>query len=138
MSNIIIPESHKATYTGGYAQAARSQGAEARLVESPNITANEMIMARSVAEKLNAHYPGHLWAVAIEDARLIIKNLYLSGEWGFVITIPSIYSISSLEKQAVNAGGELLERYRQRRGGMKVEDIATLPTDFAGRHKPEL
>jgi hypothetical protein len=76
-----------------------------------------MVMARTVAEKLNKHYPGHLWAVVHRGARLIIKNLYLSGEWGFVIHIPRIYSISSLGSMPSRAGGELLERYRQRRGG---------------------
>jgi hypothetical protein len=85
MSNIIIPESHKATHT----PAPRAAGVESQLVDSPSITANEMVMARTVAEKLNKHYPGHLWAVAIEDGRLIIKNLYLSGEWGFVIRSPT-------------------------------------------------
>jgi hypothetical protein len=137
MSDIIIPSRHKATYTG-QAEAVRAAQADTRLIDSPNITANEMVMARTVAEALNKHYPGHLWAVAVEDARLIIKNLYLSGEWGFVIIIPEIYSISSLEKQAINAGGELLERYKQRRAGMRVEDIASLATDFAGRHKAEM
>ena len=134
MSEIIIPGEHKATYR----PAAQNNGVESQVVDSPNITANEMVMARTVAEVLLKHYPGHLWAVAIEGGRLIVKNLYLSGEWGFVLLIPDIYSISSLCKEAITAGGELLERYRQRRGAMRVEDISNLPTDFSGRHKPEL
>jgi hypothetical protein len=134
MSNIIIPESHKATHT----PAPRAAGVESQLVDSPSITANEMVLARTVAEKLNKCYPGHLWATSIDGGRLIVKNLYLSGEWGFVIRLPDIYSISSLEHDVMRAGGELLERYRQRRGAMSIGDIADLPTDFAGRHKPEL
>lgn len=138
MSQIIIPEEHRATYTAGRAEAFRASGPEAQLIDSPQITANEMVMARTVAERLNKTYPGHLWATSIEGGLLIVKNLYLSGEWGFVIKVPSIYSISSLEKDVVKAGGELLERYRQRRGAMNIGDIADLPTDFSGRHKPEL
>ena len=43
----------------------------------------------------------------------------------------------SQTKKVLRAGGELLERYRQRRG--KADDAALflLPTDFAGLHKPD-
>jgi hypothetical protein len=136
MSNIIIPHNHKATYRAP--EAVRARGVDAHLIDSPQITANELLMAKTVAESLHKHYPGHLWAVSIEDARIIIKDLYLSGEWGYALHIPRIYSISSLVKDCLTAGGEILERFRQARSGMRVADIADLPTDFSGRHKPEL
>lgn len=133
MSSIIIPERHRAD---AKPQAPANNGV-AQLVESPQLEANELIIARLIAETLHKHYPGHLWAVAVEENRLIIKDLYLSGEWGFVLFLTNVYSISSLIKDAVRAGGEILERYRQARSGMRVEDIAALPTDFSGRHKHE-
>lgn len=108
------------------------------LVESPNITANELFIAKRAAEHLHKHYPGHIWAVNVEGSMLDVRNLMLSGNWGFRLSIPSMYSSSDWDKQVLRAGGEILERYRQRRAQIDEGAIIELPTDFAGRHKPEL
>lgn len=108
-----------------------------QLVESPQLAVNEFFMAKNAAEKLHACYPGHLWAVSIDGAFLDVRNLYLSGEWGYRLKIPQLYSSSEWDKQIMRAGGELLERYRQARSHA-TDNILLLPTDFSGRHKPEL
>lgn len=111
---------------------------EGVLVDSPQITANELLMAKGAAELLHRHYPGHLWAVAIEGARLLIKNLALAGDMGYALFIQKIYSASSLDRDVIKAGGEILERYRQARGKVDFASLIALPTDFAGRHRPEM
>lgn len=95
---------------------------------------NDLIIAKSIAEGLNAHYPGHLWAVSADGQTglVTIRNLYLSGEWGYVLKLPDVYSASSLLKDAIIGAGELLERYKLRRGSFSETEYAALPTNFAG------
>lgn len=104
--------------------------------DSPQLTANDMVMAKQMAEKLHQHYPGHLWAVQVQGVKGIadVRNLMLSGSWGFRLKLPDIYSGSDFDRQIVRAGGELLERYRIRRAGMRhvADEIASAPVDFAG------
>ena len=111
---------------------------EGVLVDSPHITANELVMAKGAAEKLHEHYPGHLWGVSVEGSRLIIKNMALAGDWGYALFIPQIYSASSLDKDVIKAGGEILERYHQARGQVDYASLIALPTDFAGRHQADM
>jgi hypothetical protein len=108
------------------------------VTSTPNVDANEFVMARNIAEKLHQQYPGHLWGVNITDAIIDVRNLALSGEWGFKLKVPAIYSASDLDRQAVTAGGEILERFRVRRGRANDEHIAALPIDFSGNHRPDL
>lgn len=109
-----------------------------RLVESPQLQVNEFFLAKNAAEMLHKHYPGHLWAVSVDGYFLDVRNLYLAGDWGFRLAIPTIYSSSEWDKRVLRAGGEILERYRQRRARADDAAINDLPTNFAGRHKPEL
>jgi len=108
------------------------------LIDSPTITANEMILAKDAAELLHRHYPGHLWAVAVEGSRLLIKNLNLSGDMGYVIFVPLIYSASSLDKDIIKGGGEILERYHQPRGEVDFARLIELPTNYAGQHRADM
>ena len=107
------------------------------LVESPQLAVNEFFLAKNAAEILHKHYPGHLWAVAVDGYFLDVRNLYLSGNFGFRLSIPAIYSSSELDKRILRAGGEILERYRQRRAHADEASLHSLPTNFAGRHTPE-
>lgn len=111
---------------------------EGVLVDSPTITANEMITAKRAAERLHQHYPGHLWGVSVEGSRLIVRNMSLAGDWGYVLFIPHIYSASSMDADVIRAGGEILERYHQPRGEVDFGHLIALPTDYAGRHRPDL
>jgi hypothetical protein len=111
---------------------------EGQLVESPQISVLEFNLCKNAAELLHKHYPGHLWAVSINGSVLDVRNLFLSGEWGFRLHVPAIYSSSDWDKRIITAGGEILERYKHRRGVVHEGHIHDLPTDFSGRHKPEL
>ncbi len=101
---------------------------------TPDVDANEFVTCRSVAETLHKHYPGHQWAVNMSGGVLYVRNMELSGQWGFVIDYVSIYSAADLERQAMRAGGELLDRYKVHIGAMRDDEITELPTDFRGAH----
>lgn len=108
-------------------------------IESPeeamHRNANDQNMAKTLCEVLQKHYPDHLWAVNVNGRTgiITIRDLYLSGQWGYVLKIGAVYSISSLERDAVHAGGEILERFRMSRAQFRADQYADRPTDFAGR-----
>lgn len=96
---------------------------------------NDFVMARTLAEALHRHYPGHLWGVNADGRRgiITIHDLYLSGQWGYVLKLADVYSISSLERDAVRAGGEILERFEVARSQFRADQYAEKKVDFAGR-----
>lgn len=98
------------------------------------LDANDFVMSKNMAEALHLKYPGHLWAVTCEGSNGIatIRNLYLSGNYGVILKLPAIYSASAFEKDVLRAGGEILERYRLKRGRFDEAQYANLPTNFAG------
>ena len=108
------------------------------LTDAPEITVNEFYLAKHAAELLHRHYPGYLWTVNVNQGVLDVRNLNLDGQWGFTIKHVQSYSASDLDKKVMRAGGEILERYRQRRGTIDEAAILALPVNFAGRHSPEL
>jgi hypothetical protein len=105
------------------------------LTDSPQLSANELVLAKQMADTLHKHYPDHAWAVHVDlrNGMADVRNLGLSGNWGFRLHIPTIYSASEFDHRVMRAGGELLERYRVRRGALRPDDIAAIPKDFAGR-----
>jgi len=117
-------------------------GIESNLIESPNITANELNLCKRAAEDLHRTYPGHLWAVAIDGSFLDVRNLMLSGKWGFRVPLRQMFSSSDWDKKIIMAGGEVLERYRMSRsrlpGGELMDRVAALPTDFSGNHRADM
>lgn len=102
---------------------------------APQQCANDMVMAKNIADALNNHYPGHLWAINVDGANGIvtIMDLMLSGTWGYLLKIPAIYSESSFKQDVLRAGGEILERFRMARGRFDEAQYAQLATDFAGQ-----
>lgn len=98
-------------------------------------TANDFNMAKTMAEALHRHYPGQRWAVTCDGATGIatIRNLFLSGTYGYILKLPAIYSASAYEKDVIRAGGEVLERFKMRRGTFDEAAYHDLPTNFAGR-----
>jgi len=108
--------------------------------DTPQVDANDYVTAKNAADTLHKHYPGHLWAVAIDRAAhmLDVRNLALSGAWGFRISLDAVYSGTQFERMVMRAGGELLERYRVARRRADVDALAALPVDFAGHHRPDL
>jgi hypothetical protein len=111
-----------------------------QLTANPTGTANDILMAKEMAEALHSHYPGHLWAVTCdgETGMADVRNLLLSGNWGFRLRLPATYSASEFRRRVVMAGGELLERYRIKRGRLNPDDINNLRADFAGQAKADL
>jgi hypothetical protein len=96
-------------------------------------TQAELAESKRIAEILQRHYPGHLWAVNV-DARggmATIQNLGLSGRWGFYIRLAEIVNDPFMSK-VVHAGGELLERYRVSRGRAQQDELDNVPVDFCG------
>lgn len=108
-------------------------------IDSPEAAAHrfatDVNMAKQLSEVLQKHYPGHMWAVNVESRTglITIRDLYLSGTWGYVLKIGAVYSASSLERDAVRAGGEILERFRMQRAQFVAEQYADAKVDFTGR-----
>lgn len=110
------------------------------VTDNPVGAANDVLMAKEMAEALHSQYPGHLWAVSC-DGRIgfaDVRNLALSGNYGFRLKLDHIYSASDFRKRVIRAGGEILERYRLDRGRMDMDKYSSLATDFAGRLKVEM
>jgi len=102
------------------------------LTDAPQITANEMLLAKETAETLYTSFPGYLWGVTISESVVDVRCLNLSGQWGYTLHIPAIYSASEWKRTVRNAGGEILERYRQSRRGLNEQDVLQAKRDFAG------
>ena len=92
-------------------------------------TAHEMSVCKRVAEKLNDHYPGHLWGVNMVQGVIQVMNLGLSARWGFQIKEENL---DPDYKKVLMAGGELLERYNIKRGRMDVDQMNSLQRDLRG------
>lgn len=103
------------------------------VTDNPQGRINDILMAKNMAELLHRHYPGHLWAVSCDGKFADVRNMMLSGNWGWRVKVSGLSSGSDFDKKIVRAGGELLERYRLTRGKFNEDHVATLPTDFAGR-----
>ena len=91
---------------------------------------NDHMLARNVAEKLEEKYPGWLWAVKVIDGVVGVKSMRLSGNWGFVLHSDKI---DNDYRVVVNAGGEILERYRQKRGKFSEDRYMDLEMDNKGQ-----
>lgn len=104
------------------------------LTGTPDVAALDFNLSRDMAEALHKAYPGHLWAVTCEGEKGLatVRNMMLSGNWGFVLKLSDLTTASDWQKKVINAGGELLERYRLRRGVADQAAIADLQTNFAG------
>lgn len=109
------------------------------VTDNPVGAANDMLTAKSMAEALHQAYPGHLWAVTCDGKTGMadIRNLGLSGSWGFRLKLKHIYSASEFKRDVLRGGGELLERYRLSRGRLDIDQLSSLSTDFAGRLKAD-
>lgn len=101
----------------------------------PGLALLDYNMAKEMSEILHGAYPGHLWAVTCEGDKGIatVRNLSLSGEWGFVLHLKAMSTASDWKRMVIMAGGELLERFNLRRGLANSEAIMEVQNDFSGR-----
>lgn len=104
------------------------------VTDNPVGHAADIGLAKQMAEALHQAYPGHLWAVTCDGRTGMadIRNLALSGQWGFRLHIHRNYSASYWKHRVVMGGGELLERYRMRRGRFDEDAYNNLPVNRAG------
>ncbi|MBF0146377.1 MAG: hypothetical protein HQL84_09955 [Magnetococcales bacterium] len=97
----------------------------------------EQLQAARVGDALWHAYPGYRWAVAICGGLARIRNLDLSGQWGFDIPLANL-NHDPLLKGVIRAGGEILERYRLARRGADADELNTLPRWITGEAKGDL
>ena len=105
------------------------------LEKAETFDVHDYTLAKNVAEKLEEKYPGWLWAVHVMDGVVGVKSMRLSGQWGFVLHADKI---DNDYKAVVNAGGEILERYRQHRGKFNQTKYEDLEMDNRGRLNGDL
>ncbi len=96
--------------------------------------AQDLALSKQAGEILERHYPGYLWAVHADTngGVLLIHNLALHGRWGFQLNLRDVYSDPGL-KSVVAAGGELLERYKMKRGKFDADAWRAAPKDIQGQ-----
>ncbi len=84
----------------------------AELIALQQGDAYEMGICKQVGDALEHHYPGWMWMIACpaKQGIVVVKSGYMDPKYGFVIRLNTTFSASELTKQAVQAGGELLER----------------------------
>lgn len=92
----------------------------------------EYQIAGEIANKLTACYPGHLWAVQIDQRLARIKNLLLSRTMGFTV---DLVTLTPEMKEVMRAGGELLERFGQKRGWIDNDGLAVADRNITGDMK---
>lgn len=104
--------------------------AEADIGLWPEDATKEIALAQAIGELLNKHYPGYLWAVTVNlhGGMATVQAMALSGEWGCYIPLSRILNDPQM-KYVLQCGGEILERYRVRRGAVDVDQVDALPRD---------
>jgi hypothetical protein len=72
----------------------------------------ELGVAREVGDTLERHYPGWMWCVDVPAKQGVVrvKSGFMDMRFGFTLKLVESYSATHLAKEAVRAGGELLER----------------------------
>lgn len=96
----------------------------------PEDAVKEFQLAQTMGELLNKHYPGYLWAVNVSlfGGMATVHALALSGEWGFYVPLARVLHDPKMDF-LLKCGGELLERYRVRRGAVDVDQVDALARD---------
>ena len=93
-----------------------------------------------VGEFLCTTYPGYPWGVHSVVNNGIINIFLMLGSGGrapFGVTVKIDCSLQGVLKKCIYFAGELLERYKLRRGAMDADEFGRLmeSRDFAGRVK---
>jgi len=111
---------------------------EIRLVEPGESNESlDLQKAHEVATTLEQHYPNHPWLISFQGRVLVVRHLAISDlvrnslgrdGFGFVLKHLDSATSSELAKNAVMAGGQMLEAFGLRRGAWD----GTEPTVPAG------
>jgi hypothetical protein len=79
--------------------------------------AQDMTMAKDIAETLFEKYPGYMWGVNVKSGVAIIKCLNVSSLYGYILKYADIKDDAGYrKKEVIRAGGEILERANLARG----------------------
>ena len=102
---------------------------------TPEPTEQQAIdMCKAFSTVLVTLYPGHLWEVGMIGNMVYIKNLRLNKEMGYKI---HINDIDVEGKALMRVGGEILERFSQRRGRVDTDSLGTLKRNIRGDSLPQ-
>jgi len=98
--------------------------------------AQDMSMAKDIAETLFQHYHGYLWAVNVRGGVAVIKCLNVSSNYGYVLKYTEIKDDAGVRKKdVIRAGGEILERAGLNRGE-RVLGSKTQAVDGIAKYNP--
>ncbi|MBF0423693.1 MAG: hypothetical protein HQL73_11950 [Magnetococcales bacterium] len=97
----------------------------------------EQHQAAQIGELLWHAYPGYRWAVTVAGGLARIRNLDLSGRWGFDLPLKTVTN-DPLGQTVVRAGGEILERYRLARRPCDADRLNELPRWVTGEAKGDV
>lgn len=94
------------------------------LVGANDSTPMDIEISKNISEILVKQYPGYLWAVSFSSFTGIghVRCLNLSGEYGFVFKDSDISADPSY-KIPVRGAGEILERFKMRRGNINFDEV---------------
>ncbi len=98
----------------------------------------EMVLSKNIADMICKKYPiekGHRWGIHVDGngGVLHIYNLNLSQKFGYTLKLSQVVNDPTF-KRAVDAAGEILERFDVRRSkiAQAANDIGIIPSDFTG------
>lgn len=94
----------------------------------------DFALSKTLAEAIHSKYPGHLWAVRVRGDQGVatIHNFMLSADYGYLLKLNNNYSASDLSARAIRGAGEILERFKQVRGKVDDDAIASMPVNIKG------
>jgi len=99
---------------------------------------SEMVLSKNIADMICKKYPiekGHRWGIHVDGhgGVLHIYNLNLSQKFGYTLKLSQVVNDPTF-KRAVDAAGEILERFDIRRSKIAhaADDIGIIPMDFTG------
>lgn len=89
-------------------------------------------LCQEIVDKLLEHYPGHPWLVQVprDQGVAIIKHPMLSALYGMVIHLKDLNSDRGM-RLVVKMGGEILERWNQKRTGLDFDEMMNAKPQFA-------
>lgn len=95
-------------------------------------------LSKKIADMLNKHYPGHMWAVNVNSDKqqgvCNIFNFAISKRYGYVLHLKTIQQDAKLAC-VIKAGGEILERADFIRGKARG-DYAEYVEGVKKQHQP--
>lgn len=82
-----------------------------------------VLLVKEAADRLEREYPGWLWAIRPDERGGVIHifSLRLSGKYGYLLHTKAVQNDPQLQA-VVRAGGEILERFGQKRGAYNYQN----------------